>query len=90
MSEQKPVLRVEWEDSASCAKWFRPEELEGFAKDPFVAVSVGIEVYRDDKALVLAGQINSEGWSGCLTRIPIANIRKELLLQWSIDAPCCF
>lgn len=78
------VLRVEWEDSANFAGWLRPAEVEEFGKDPFIATSVGVEVFRDDKGLVLAGSTNKEGWHASVQRIPVPMIRKESVL---VDPP---
>ena len=75
----KPLrpIRVDWEDSASMARWIQPEELSGFGRCAFIVSSVGFLVYEDKKAIVLAGQQNAEGWFGNPQRIPKLMIRKR-------------
>lgn len=75
MSKRPEVVLVDWEDSASAARWHRPEELDAFAADKFIASTAGFLVHEDRDCIVVAGAINSEGWYGSLQRIPKGMIR---------------
>lgn len=76
-----PLVLIEWDDAASCARWMRPEEVHEFHKDKWVAHSVGWEIHSDKQAVTLAASVNPEGWYGETTRIPRGMVLKRTRLR---------
>ena len=80
----RPIVLVEWKDAWSNDRW-RPESEVRADGDPVRCVSVGIELKRDKKSIVLYGSYSPESAIGLMANVQIipasAVLRRVVLHQ---------
>ena len=79
---------VTWEDCMSNASWFFDKEsvLEWAHKEnECICYDVGFLIVQNDREIILASRLGSNGHMGLVTRIPkkwVIKIAKKTIKQW--------